>query len=140
MSDVTERRRFKRTPVKIEAAVYIKAKPSECVPAELLDLSLGGAFVNCSTPMRLGEELLIEIRFSEAVLFEARVVVANETASRAAVASLTEKVIVRWTRGSGQAGFGVEFVALTPKNKEFLAKLLHYFEDLKRSGVYLPNR
>jgi hypothetical protein len=47
---------------------------------------------------------------------------------------------VKWARGSSKAGFGVEFVGLSPDKREFLAKLYSYFEKLKKSGVEFPNR
>ncbi len=134
-----ERRKHKRVPVKIPAGVYFKSKPDECIDAEIRDISLGGAFVHCLAELTIGEEILVEIRFEETQLIEARVVIANHMSGNIP-ANIPEQVVVKWARGSAESGFGVAFVDLKPDKKEFLAKLLLYFDNLKKSGVMLPNR
>jgi len=138
MSFQTERRRHKRIPVKIPATIYFKNKPEEGMPAEILDLSLGGAFVHCTIPIKIGEEIMLEVRFNETQLLDAKVVITTQKKEKAA--GISEKAVVRWARGSSTSGFGVEFIQLEHEKEEFLGKLLQYFENLKKSGVHLPNR
>ncbi len=136
MSFQTERRRHKRIPVKIPATIFFKTKPEEGMPAEILDLSLGGAFVHCTIPIKIGEEIVLEVRFNETQLLDAKVVITTQKKKD----GISEKAVVRWARGSSTSGFGVEFTQLEDEKEEFLSKLLQYFENLKKSGVHLPNR
>lgn len=138
MSFQTERRRHKRIPVKIPATIFFKDKPKEGMAAEILDLSLGGAFVHCTIPIKIGEEILLEVRFNETQLLDAKVVITTQKKKDGA--GISEKAVVRWARGSSTSGFGVEFQQLEEEKEEFLTKLLQYFENLKKSGVHLPNR
>ena len=138
MSFQSERRRHKRIPVKIPATIYFKGKPNDPKPAEILDLSLGGAFVHCSIPIKIGEEIILEVRFNETQLLEAKVVIASNP--RKVESTLSEEAVVRWARGSSNSGFGVEFLHLPSEQQAFLDKLLQYVENLKKSGVRLPNR
>lgn len=140
MGSPVERRKHKRIAVKIPAGIYFKNRPTECLDAEILDLSLGGAFVHCTAPIRIGDEILVEIRFAETQLIEAKVVIANDQAADKIKSNISERVVVKWARGSSHSGFGVEFVDLEPDKREYLAKLLQYFENLKKNGVHLPNR
>ena len=135
-----ERRRHHRVPVRINAGVFAKDKPGEFFPAEILDLSLGGAFVHCPCPIRTGQEIFLEIRFDETQLVEAKVVIANEVMAENLPNSISEKVVVRWARGASSDGFGVAFVSLNGEKREFIAKMMAYFESLKKSGVQLPSR
>lgn len=136
MSFQSERRRHKRIPVKIPATIFFKNKPEAGMPAEILDLSLGGAFVHCTIPIKIGEEILLEVRFNETQLLDAKVVITTQKKKD----GISEKAVVRWARGSSTSGFGVEFLQLEDEKEEFLTKLLQYFENLKKSGVHLPNR
>ncbi len=138
MSFQSERRRHKRIPVKIPATIYFKDKPNDPKPAEILDLSLGGAFVHCTIPIKIGEEIILEVRFNETQLIDAKVVIT--TSPKKQSAQITEAAVVRWARGSSSSGFGVEFLHLPSEQQAFLDKLLQYFENLKKSGVRLPNR
>ena len=142
MSFQSERRRHKRIPVKIPATIYFKDKPTEGKPAEILDLSLGGAFVHCTIPIKIGEEILLEVRFNETQLLDAKVVITvrKEKTETKKNSEITEQAVVRWARGSSNSGFGVEFTNLPGDKQAFLDKLLQYFENLKKSGVHLPNR
>lgn len=138
MSFQSERRRHRRIPVKIPATIFFKDKPKEGKPAEILDLSLGGAFVHCTIPIKIGEEVVLEVRFNETQLLDAKVVIT--TAVKKNDSGIAEKAVVRWARGSSNSGFGVEFTNLPQDKEAFLDKLLQYFENLKKSGVHLPNR
>lgn len=143
MSFQSERRRHKRIPVKIPATIYFKGNPAEGKPAEILDLSLDGAFVHCTIPIKIGEEILLEVRFNEIQLLAAKVVIATapkQNDGKKKDAGIAENVVVKWARGSSNSGFGVEFTNLLGDKQAFLDKLLHYFENLKQSGVHLPNR
>jgi len=135
-----ERRKNKRVNVRIPAGVYFKNNPSECIDAEILDISLGGAFVHCTVPINIGDEIIVEIRFTQSQLLDAKVVVTAEKTDPSAASIFPEKAIVKWARGSSHSGFGIAFVHLHPEKQEFLKKLIQYFENLKRSGLTLTNR
>ena len=127
-SSGSERRQHRRFPVRIPADIYLKSKPGQCIEAYILDLSIGGAFISAMAPISLGEELMLEIRFAETQLFEGRVIVAGDKTVPPENPKLTEKVIVRWARGSSSSGFGVEFRDLTAEHREFLAKVIQHLE------------
>lgn len=140
MTDFTERRKYPRVNVRIPAGIYFKNDPHSCLDAEILDLSLGGAFVHCTAPIKIGEEVLIEIRFTESTLVAAKVIITNDGADDDALQLLPTQAIIRWARGSAQSGFGVAFTQLNKEKEEYLRKLVRHFEALKKSGVTLPSR
>lgn len=104
--------------------------------AEIIDISEGGAFIHCVAPIRLGEEVLVEIRFGETRFFDGKVIPHADLPT--SPSGDPEKSIVRWVRGSTRSGFGVEFVSLGKDKKEFLAKLIQYFQRLSKAGVSFP--
>lgn len=140
MSDFTERRKYPRVSVQIPAGIYFKNDPHSCIDAEILDLSLGGAFVHCTAPIKIGEEVIIEIRFDNSTLLSAKVIITNDGADDEALQFLPTQGIVRWARGSAESGFGVAFTGLSKEKEEYLKKLVRHFDALMKSGVTLPNR
>jgi hypothetical protein len=131
MDHRTERRRYVRIPVNIPAGVYVKDQPYDGIDAEILSISMGGAFVHCHSRVALGKEVLIEIRFAETRLLEAKV---TDLKNDVPPAGTPEKSVVKWS-SEDEAGFGVEFVDLSPENRRFLTKLVQYFENLAQAGV-----
>lgn len=136
MSDPKAERKYTRLPVKIPAGVIVKGAKSQAVDAEITNISEGGAFVHCTAPIRIGEEVMLEIRFAETRMVTGKVVELEEELQDSVPENQTlQKSVVKWARGSSKSGFGVEFVGLEPENKNFVEKLVKYFEQLKRAGV-----
>lgn len=124
-NDGPERRKHQRVPVTVPAGIYFKNRPGEVIDAEILDLSEGGAFVHCETPLRLGEEILVEIRFAETSFLE------GKTVTHVKEGEFKEQSFIRWARGTKPTGFGIEFGALSPQKRDFLAKLVRHFAKAK---------
>ncbi len=116
----------------VSGVVRTPGTPSSTIPCEILDVSLGGAFIHCTAPIRIGEEILVEIHFESNSLLTGKVVRNPEETAKL---SSAEKSVVRWVRGSSKSGFGVEFVSLSEDKKAFLTRLMAYFSSLKGSGV-----
>jgi hypothetical protein len=127
-----ERRKSPRLSVNIPAGIYLKDNPHEVIDAEILSLSEGGAFIHCLAPVDLGKEILVEFRFAETKLIEARIVEQSElkeyVPSRDA-----EQSVVRWRRVDGKIGFGIQFFGLKPDKVQFIRKMLQHFEPKERS-------
>ncbi|MBI4404713.1 MAG: PilZ domain-containing protein [Deltaproteobacteria bacterium] len=133
-----DRRKYQRVAVRIPAGVYLKSKPYDVIDAEILDISTGGAFVHCTAPINIGEEVIVEIRFGETRLLDGRVV-PHDKLNAQIPTTAPEQSIVRWARGSSYSGFGIEFTNLRPEKKKFVVKLVEYFESLKNAGVSINN-
>lgn len=130
----SDSRKFQRVTVRIPVEVQVKSRPGAPIDGEILDLSVGGAFVHCTAPVRVGDEVRIEIRFLEPKHLTAQI---TETVTPDAPPpkKVSEAVVVRWARGSSTAGFGVEFKDLSAEGKAYLERVMRYFEQLARSGV-----
>jgi hypothetical protein len=134
MKQPTDSRKHQRVTVRIPVTIQLKSLPGAPVDGELLDLSIGGAFVHCTAPVRVGDEVKIEIRFFEPKNLTGQITetVAPEVPPPQAV---SESVVVRWARGSSTSGFGVEFKELSSEGRAYLERVIRYFEQLARSGV-----
>ncbi|MBY0372258.1 PilZ domain-containing protein [bacterium] len=123
------RRRFPRVTVDVSGFVYLSPdKSTPPVPCEIVDVSLGGAFLHCTAPIQIGQEILVEIHFEAQTLLEAKVIHPVDTQS----ARDAERSIVRWARGSSKSGIGVEFVKLSPTKQAFLQKFIaHFYNQTK---------
>ena len=130
-------RKHERIPVKIPARLVLKTR-SKSFDGEILNLSEGGAFVASSETVMAGEEILLEIRFSEARTLNS-IVVQNEVFNpeEAKFEEVFRLGVVRWNNESGASGFGVEFTENSEDQKQFLRKVLAYFEQLAKAGVSL---
>lgn len=135
--DPKNRRWAKRIPVSIPAGIYLKDRPHEVIDAEILSISEGGAFLHCNSPIELGTEVLVEIRFAETKIIQARVLEKAELGDDVPE-SEAEGSVVQWARSGPKPGFGIRFVELRPDKKAFLVKLLQYFEKLEKAGVTVP--
>ena len=129
----------KRVPVRIPVGVYLKDRPHDVIDAEILDISEGGAFVQCNAPIALGQEVILEIRFAETKILEGKVI-EHEAVKESLPANLPQNSVIRWAKDDEKAGFGIEFLGLKPDKKKFLAKLVQYFEQLDRAGVTFKAR
>jgi hypothetical protein len=125
----TNKRKHPRVRVGVSGSVFTGSDPGTAIPCEVLDVSLGGAFIHCTAPILIGEEILVEIRFESNALLAGKVV--HESNADIKQLGKPEKSVVRWVRGSSQSGFGVEFLSLSPEKKEFLSKLVTYFATKK---------
>lgn len=128
MTDVSNRRKHPRIEVGVTGSLYMAAPPTNPVPCQILDISLGGAFIHCTAPIQIGQEIFVEIHFETSTLLSAKVVRDPADASNLAGPA---KSIVRWVRGSSKAGFGVEFVGLAEKKRAYLSKLIEHFNTAK---------
>lgn len=126
---MNERRSDERIAVRIPAGVYFKDGKGGVVDGEILNLSIGGAYIEADIEVEHGREVLVEIRFTETSFVPAKVIPWNAPANG---------TVVRWEKlgTSGKTrGFGVQFGDLTAEAKSFLEQLLRHFEDLARAGV-----
>lgn len=131
-------RRHPRISVRIPALIYVKSNPGKAIRAEISNISEGGAFVHCSIPIVPGEELNVEILFAHTRLIEGRVMNEEETIQKIISSSSVKEVsIVRWVRGTSESGFGIQFTELTPEKREFLKKIVGYFQKLVDAGFEL---
>lgn len=130
----SDNRKFPRVTVRIPVLVQVKSRPGAPLEGEILDLSVGGAFVHCTAPVRIGDEVRIEIQFLEPKHLAAQI---TETVAPNAPPpkTVSESVVVRWQRGSSTSGFGVEFKELSQESRNYLERVIRYFDQLARSGV-----
>lgn len=120
-----------RANVMIPGAVFIKSDPTNKYEAEILDLSIGGAFVHCTAPILIGQEIILEILFDRANFnVDAKVVQAYDP--KTTVSKQTS--VVRWVRGSSKSGFGVQFTALTDVSKKYLQDIVDALVAPKAAG------
>lgn len=121
-----ERRRYKRTIVDIPVRIFAPGK-KESIKGMAKDISIGGAYIQCGYPFSTGDKLLLEIQYEGLGLLHAQV-----TISSGIMAEIPERTaepsIVRWIRQITDKGFGVEFLNLSPANKNFVTRLLRYLE------------
>lgn len=130
----SDQRKFPRLNVNIPAKVYPKSDPSNIIDAEILDISEGGAFVHCSAPIRLGQEIILEIVFSETRTIDGKVIQISNFLKELPNAKMNENSVVKWARGSSNTGFGVEFVNMPSERHEFLERVIKYFNSVAKAG------
>jgi Tfp pilus assembly protein PilZ len=125
-----------RLGVSIPAIVIVRDKPKDRIEAEIINISEGGAFVHCTAPIRIGQEIFLEIQFGETKLLAVKVIkLEDEDWGGKFPEQGQEKSVVKWVRGTSVTGFGVQFVDIKKDNKEFVKRLFHYFESLGKAGV-----
>jgi Tfp pilus assembly protein PilZ len=127
MPKESNRRIHPRAAVSIPGAVYLKDEPSKKYDAEILDLSIGGAFVHCTAPILLGQEILLEILFDKANMLNVSARVIQATSRQID----KQTSVVKWVRGSSKSGFGVQFVQLNAENSKALQAIV---EELTRQS------
>lgn len=121
------RRKHPRIEVGLSGTINIPGTGE--VPCEVLDISLGGVFLHCTVPIRIGQEILVKINFDPVMQLAAKVV--REPGEMLKL-MLPEKSVVRWVRGSEKAGFGAEFVGLSAEKRTTLEKLILQFQNKKK--------
>lgn len=127
----TDARKNNRVAVQIPAQIVIDPAQTTRLEGEITDISLEGAFIRCDKPLAIGQEIWIQIRFSETALLRAKVTEAGSLPTKDPI----EPSIVRWSRTGETAGFGVQFVSLKEDSQSFVKKLLVYFSNLAKAGV-----
>lgn len=129
------RRAQPRITVQIPVRIFRPNRPQEAVDAEIRNISLGGAYIECRVPMEVNQELMVEIHFGEGKLIPVRVT--DELAEGAPETPGKESALsrVRWTEEKATAGFGVEFSTLGSDTKKYLSELVAYFDRLTKAGV-----
>ncbi len=134
--DPSNQRQFPRIEVGVSGVVHVvKTASKEPVPCQIIDISIGGAFIHCTAPIHIGEEIYIEIHFETNETLAAKVI--RDPTQTAGLAK-PEKSIVRWVRGSSKSGFGVEFVELSAEKKAYLEKLVKYLNAQKKTATSAP--
>lgn len=137
MQSTPAHRKHQRIAVRIPVAIRVKSRPGVRFEAEILDMSLGGAFVHCTAPVAVGEQVTLEIDMTtpqSSQQVHGQVITLEQTTTPPPV---EEAVVVKWARGSSNSGFGVEFSSLSDANRTALERLLRYFEQLASCGVKL---
>lgn len=115
------RRRFERFPVSIPGKVVL-SEQGISFDAEIIDISVGGAFVHCTAPIAIGQEVILQIQFDFPTEIKARVIQGDKKAEPVSIPK--ERSVVKWVRGSSTSGFGVEFLATTPETRKLLEELV----------------
>jgi hypothetical protein len=123
--------REKRVAVKLTAVLSPKDRPRESIEVEVHNLSTGGAYIQCLTPLPLGSEIQLKIQFAESPQLRAKVTELPKEEK------IEQNSLVKWSSSSSRPGFGIEFLDPNPENQTWLSKVMDYFEKLCRAGVNL---
>ncbi|MBI1859610.1 MAG: PilZ domain-containing protein [Deltaproteobacteria bacterium] len=126
-----ERRKHTRVPVKIPAGIYFKGN-YHYLDAEILDLSESGAFLQCSTPLELGKEIMLEIRFGESRILAGQVVQDSKQLTNSFGKDPKQASVVRWNKMGSDVGFGVEFMNLAPEKLTFLRTVIQHLVVMRK--------
>ncbi len=130
---MNEQRHHRRIPVNIPADIYLGQNP-RAIPAEVKNISLGGAFIEASRVIEVGCEVRVEIRFDEIILLQGKVISENELDAK--FPELEKQAsVVKWAEGGNPNSFGVEFAQLDDQKQAFLLKLIRYYDLLMKAGV-----
>ena len=99
---------------------------------EIEDISLGGASIRVVHEFAPGEKLTIDLHFAGLKSAFGSIVEIDEIDDEGLIRA-SEMAEVRWQKGSSQ--IGVKFTGLKPETKRFLAKLVKFFEKLKKEEL-----
>jgi Tfp pilus assembly protein PilZ len=141
-----------RIEVRIPTQVHLDSRK---VDGEILNLSEGGAFVQCPADWKVGQTVTLEIQFSGKVVLagtatsweELRGKAIHGTAPQKSAAGpipqlpmqMDTQTVIRWTLQDENAkapqGFGVEFTQLGAVDRDVLKRILRYYEILAKAGV-----
>lgn len=128
MKNGEDRRQFKRVPVRMPVRIFAPAV-REPINGEILNISEGGAFISASHQLQEGQNVLLEVQFSELELLHSRVTSWKEQLPPPD-GDAKEDSVVRWIHEVAGRGFGVQFIDLSPTAKDFIKKLVSYFDRL----------
>lgn len=121
MTKSSERRRFKRVPVRIPAKIYVKGW-EDALEAEVRDISEGGAFIQCDQDIPDGDPVLLELKFAELELLHGII----KPIQISTPDGKKETSVIRWIKKIDMRGFGVEFVDLRPEARDFIRELVEH--------------
>lgn len=106
---IENRRQFRRIAVNIPVKAYVKTGSQQGFDGDILDISEGGAFLHCTAPITIGDELELEIRLIEPKILTAKVIDYAEWLKKQSLSGHALKSVVRWANVSSSSGFGIEF-------------------------------
>ncbi len=129
MAAPVDHRKYVRVPLTVTGAIHLEGESGNPIPCEIVDISLGGAFLHCTAPIEIGQVILVEIHFETNTTLTAKVVHDAEDTQKAF--RIPEKSIVRWVRGSSKSGFGIEFVKLGEAKRVYLNRVVEAFSRSK---------
>lgn len=120
-----DRRKFTRYAVSIPVSILVSGQ-TEPIKGRMINVSAGGAFIECDHRFDSGVHVLIEIPFANVSLLRGEVssFTTGHPGKKAGMAS----TVVRWLENSQPAGFGVQFGSLPDDTKAFLKDVIEYFE------------
>lgn len=98
-------------------------KEEKIVDGQVTNVSLGGAFIHCLAPVRIGDEVTIEIELHSARTPDGKLI-DDEMAFANLPKIWTVKAVVRWMRGSGTTGIGIEFTEVDPQIRKAIELLV----------------
>ncbi len=130
-SKFNEKRKYHRHHIVIPVEILISGLENP-FSGEIIDLSMGGAFIKANAPINIGDSISIEIKLPEAHLLSGKVIDNERWLSKNAPNNLKNRSIVKWSRGSSLKGFGIEFTSMTREELELIQKLLEYEAPLKK--------
>lgn len=126
-----ERRRHRRVKVKIPAGIYFKGN-YQYLDAEILDISESGAYLQCNTPLEIGKEIMLEIRFGESRIVAGQVVQDKKHLDELFGKGNAQSSVVRWNKVDNDVGFGIEFVNLSVEKRTFIRTVIQHLVALHR--------
>ena len=123
-------RKNTRVDISIPVEVTIHTVGGKNFSGEIVNISMGGAFIQCTVPIMFGEEITFEIKMGDARMLHGKVIDNETWLKKNAPPVVKGKSVVRWARGSQTTGVGVEFTNLSKTEREFLEKLIKYCEQI----------
>jgi len=135
--DEPKKRHKTRIQVKIPVKIYQERATTKEYDAEITNISETGAFIACHSPLKVGEKILVQIKFLETKQFDG-VIIPTEKLGTQIPEPIVESSMVLWEekdKKKDNMGFGIEFAKLQPDKQVFLQKLLRYFDHLSKAGV-----
>lgn len=99
---------------------------------EIEDISLGGASIRCVHEFSPGEKITVDLHFAGLKSALGSIVEIDEIEDEGLIRA-SEMAEVRWQKGSAQ--IGIRFTGLKPETKKFLARLVKFFERVKKEEL-----
>ena len=126
-------RKTRRVSVRIPASIKVSGKPN--LEGEIFNISEGGAFVKSESRLAPGTQVMVTISFAEMKYLSGVVVELDGPLLELVPNEDPQPGTVKWDRRAEPAGFGIAFTKLSPDSKDFLSRLIQYFETLTLAGV-----
>jgi len=129
-----ELRVYDRLPVRIPVSIYIDGNTKKKFEGEIINISMGGAFVHCVAPIQIGQKVHLEMFFDKAQIVREKkthTVPASDKVKTSLPELTPEASVVRWVRGSSDTGFGVQFEGLQTDKQSFLGDLIAVMRETR---------